>query len=177
MSTTSESIHVTMHVLSRQTADALNTDAKIRDKVDAALNELMQPVKNGAELAKRLSLPAHVPIQWDVRIAALNEGFKALEGHIPIMVSLGGVPSLMEKLSPQVVEEVTNLIFAQLTRKSTQSQELATTLGYETDKPARFHLYLPQQVNLRAPATGLQGDGGDVGASGSWSKGCSSWPW
>lgn len=177
MSDKTESIHVTMHVLSRQTADVLNKDQTIRAKVDAALKELMQPVKNGADLATRLSLPANVPIQWDVRVAALNEGFKGLEGHIPVMVSLGGVPSLMEKLRPQVVEEVTNLIFAQMTKESSQSKELATTLGYETDKPAQFHLYLPQQVNLRAPATGLQGDGGDVGVSGSWSKGCSSWPW
>jgi hypothetical protein len=178
MADSKQSIHVTMHVVSRKNADDLSKDQQIHQKVDTALKELMQPVKNGGDLAKRLSLPADVPISWDVKIAALNEGFKALDGHIPVMVSLGGIPSIMEKLRPELVEEVTNLIFNQMRKENTQSKDLAKTLGYETEKPTKFHLYLPHQVNLRGPVqAGMHGDGGDVGVSGSWGKGCSSWPW
>lgn len=177
MSDTKNSIHVTMHVLSRKSANDLNTDKQIQRKVDAALNELMQPIKSGRQLSERLSLPADVPIRWNVRIAALNEGFKALQGHIPVMVSVGGVPGIMEKLRPEVLEEVTNIIFNEMRKETAKSKELATTLGYQTEKPAKFHLYLPHQVNLRSPAQGgMQGDG-DVGISGGWAKGCSSWPW
>jgi hypothetical protein len=174
-----DSIHVTMHVLSRKNATDLKADQAIQRKVDVAMHELMQPVKTGGELAKRLALPASVPVKWDVKIAALNEGFKSLEGHIPVMVSIGGVPNVMEKLRPEMIEEVTNLIFKEMRKETTQSKDLAKTLGYETEKPAKFHLYMPHQVRMRGPAPAhLQGDGdGDGGVSGSWSKGCSSWPW
>lgn len=177
MSDKKDSIHVTMHVLSRKSANDLNTDKQIHRKVDAALNELMQPIKSGRQLSERLSLPADVPIKWNVRVAALNEGFKALEGHIPVMVSVGGVPGIMERLRPGVLEEVTNIIFNEMRKETAKSKELATTLGYHPEKPAKFHLYLPHQVKLRGPAqAGMQGDG-DVGVGDGWGKGCSSWPW
>ena len=178
MSQKTDSIHVTMHVLSRKSADDLKTDQQIHRKVDAALSELMQPIKSGGQLAEKHSLPANAPIKWDVKISALNEGFKSLEGHIPVMVAVGGMPEVMQKLRPEVVEEVTNLIFKEMRKETAKSKELAKALGYETEKPAKFHLYLPHQVNLRGPVqAGMHGDGGDVGVSGSWSKGCSSWPW
>jgi hypothetical protein len=170
-----ESIHVTMHIVSRKSHDDLKKDQRIHDKVDAALNELMQPLKSGGELAKRLSLPANVPIQWDVEIAALKEGFQSLEGHIPIMVSVAGIPKIMDKLQPEVIEEVTNMIFKEIRKDGQRSKELAKTLGYETEKPAKFHMYLPHQVKLRGPVQPeMHGDGDDGDG---WGKGCNSWPW
>jgi hypothetical protein len=170
-----ESIHVTMHVLSRKSAKELQNDQSIQKKVDAAFNELMHPIESGGEVAKRLALPADVPIKWDVKVAALNEGFSSLEGHIPVMVSVAGVPAIMEKLQPDVVEEVTNVLFKEIRKDGQQSKSLAQTLGYETEKPTKFHLYLPHQVKMRGPADpALHGDGDDGDG---WGKGCSSWPW
>lgn len=180
MSNNKQSIHVTLHILSRKSHSELSADKQIHKKVDTAINELMQPIKSGGQLAQRLSLPANVPVEWNTKINAMDRGFKALEGHIPVMVSVGGVPSIMEKLRPELVEEVTNLIFKEMRKETTQSKDLARTLGYETEKPTKFHLFLPHQVNLHPPAqAGLHGDGGDVtvGGGGSWAKGCSSWPW
>jgi len=170
-----ESIHVTMHIVSRKNHDELKKDQLIHEKVDSALNELMHPLKSGGELARRLSLPAEVPIKWDVQIAALREGFDSLEGHIPIMVSLAGVPNIMDKLQPEVIEEVTNIIFQEIRKDGQRSRDLATTLGYDTEKPAKFHMLLPHQVKMRGPAQPeLHGDGDDGDG---WGKGCHSWPW
>jgi hypothetical protein len=182
-----EAIHVTMHIVSRKKAEALKADRHIHTHANEALKALMHPIESGEELAKRLSLPANVPIKWNVEIAALHDGFHTHEDHIPIMISVAGVPNLMERLRPEVMEEVTNIIFKEIRHKQAQSsKELATALGYHTDKPTKFHLYLPHQVRVRGPARpdAAQGDGdgdGDGGppvwAQGGWSKGCSSWPW
>jgi hypothetical protein len=185
-----EFIHVTMHVASRKTAEELRGNKQIQSQVDAALRELMHPVQSGEKLARRLSLPPHVHIQWSVEIAALKEGFHTHEGHIPIMVSVAGVPNIMKKLQPEMVEEVTNILFNEIRKESSSSRELAKALGYDDDKPAKLHLYLPHQVRVRGSALPAgygdgdgdgDGDGGDGGPpvwlEGGWSKGCSSWPW
>lgn len=186
MSDKTESIHVTMHVVSRKNADDLSIDQQIHSKVDAVVNKLMEPVRNGRQLAERLSLPANVPILWDVKIAAVDDGFHALQDQVPVMVSVGGVPSIMEKLRPEVVEEITNLIFNEIRKETTETKELATALGYQTDKPAKFHVCLPQQLKSRSPAqAAMHGDGdgdtggdlGDFGGGGGWAKGCHNWPW
>jgi len=180
-----DSIHVTMHIASRKSVDELKRDHQIQHQVDGALKALMQPVKSGEQLAKRLALPAHVPIKWDVEIAAAKQGFHTHEGHIPIMVSVAGVPTIMEKLRGDVIEEITNMLFKELRKDGEHSKTLAKSLGYETEKPHQFHVYLPAQVKVRGPAQpGAYGDGdgdGDGGpgvwVQGGWSKGCSSWPW
>lgn len=188
MSDKTESIHVTMHVVSRRNARDLTTDKQIHSKVKAVMNKLMEPVRNGRQLAKRLSLPANVPIQWDVKVAAVDDGFRTPQDQVPVMVSVGGVPSIMEKLRPEVVEEITNLVFSEIRKETTDAEELAATLGYRTEKPAKFHLYLPQQLKSRSPAqAAMHGDGdgdtggdigGDfVGGGGGWAKGCQNWPW
>lgn len=182
-----ELILVTMHIVSRKTTEELRANKQIQKQVDAALRELMQPVQSGKELARRLSLPPYVHIRWNVEIAALKEGFHTHEGHIPIMVSVAGVPNIMKKLQPKMVEEVTNILFREIRKESDSSKELAKALGYDEDKPAKLHLYLPNQVRVRGPALPAGGDGDDgdgdggdappVWVEGGWSKGCSSWPW
>jgi hypothetical protein len=178
-----EAIHVTMHIVSRKKAEELKADKKIHNQIDAAFKTLMHPVQCGEELARRLSLPAHVPLKWDVEIAAMPEGFHTHQGHIPIMVSVQGVPDLMERLRPEVVEEVTNILFKEI-RNAHSTAKLAKALGYDTEKPSKFHVYLPHQVRVRGPVQTNGGDGdgdGDGGppvwVEGGWSKGCSSWPW
>lgn len=184
-----DSIHVTMYIASRKSVNELKKDQQIQHQVDRALETLMQPVKSGEELARRLSLPTNVPVRWNVEIAAVKQGFRSHEGHIPVMVSVAGVPNIMENLRGDVVEEITNILFRELRKGSEHSNALARSLGYETEKQHRFHLYLPSQVKVRGPVErSSYGDGdgdgdggGDSGppiwAEGGWSKGCSSWPW
>ena len=179
--TDKEAIHVTMHIASRKKVNELKADKQVQQQVDAALKALMHPVKSGEELARRLALPSNVPIKWGVEIAALKEGLHTHEGHIPIMVSVAGVPNIMEKLRPEVLEEVSNMLFKEIRKDAGPSKELAKALGYNTEKPAKFHIYLPHQVQVRGPAHpgagGDDGDGSPVWVQGGWSKGCSSWPW
>jgi hypothetical protein len=178
-----ELIHVTMHVVSRKATEELRADKHIERQVDAALRDLMHPVQSGKELARRLSLPSAAHVQWSVEIAALRKGVHTHEGHIPIMVSVAGVPGIMEKLRPEVVEEVTNVLFKEIRKGSYASKDLAKALGYDADKPANFHLYLPHEVRVRGSAGPIDyGDGDDdddddggyespVWVEGGWSKG------
>jgi hypothetical protein len=188
VSNKTESIHVTMHVVSRKNADDLDTDKQIQSKVDALVSRLMDPVRNGRQLAERLSLPADVPIQWNVKVAAVNDGFRAPQGEVPVMISVGGVPGIMEKLRPQIAEEITNLIFNEIRKETIEAKELATAIGYQTGEAAKFHFYLPQLLKSQSPAqTAMYGDGdvggdtggdiGDFGGGGGWAKGCHNWPW
>src|SRR4051812_19641206 len=93
-----DSIHVTMHIASRKSVEELKKDRQIHTQVDGALKALMHPLKSGEQVAKRLSLPANVPIKWDVEIAAAKQGFHSHEGHIPVMVSVAGLPNIMSTL-------------------------------------------------------------------------------
>jgi hypothetical protein len=188
MTDKTESIHVTMHVISRKNARDLGNDSEIHGKVEAVMNKLMEPIRNGRQLANRLCLPANVPIEWDVRVAAVLDGFRAPHDQVPVMLSVGGVPSIMEKLLPDVAEEMTNLIFNEIRKETTDTRELAAMLGYESQKPAKFQLCLPQHLKSRSPAA-MYGDGdgdgggntggdfGDFGGGGGWAKGCNNWPW
>jgi hypothetical protein len=168
-----EQIHVTMHILARHKAEVLAADKDLHLRVDTAMRMLMQPIRSGKELAARLALPAEVPIEWQVKVFALPEDFKSQQGHIPIMISVEGVPNLMERLRPEVMEEITNIIFKEI-RNTHASRDLATALGYETEKPLKFHIYLPHQIRVRGPAEHAGGDGDDGDG---WGKGCNSWPW
>jgi hypothetical protein len=176
-------VHVTMHIVSRRNTHELKADESIKGQVDVAMKELMQKVQSGNKLAKRLSIPSDAHIQWNVEIAALPKGLSAYEGHIPIMVSVAGVPKIMEKLRTEVMEEATNLLFKEIRAHSGASRDVAKALGYDTDKPTKFHVYLPHQVRVRASAT--RSDFGDcdcdcdcdcydpppVWVQGGWSKG------
>ncbi len=180
-------VHVTLHVVSRKNTHELKANKRIKDQIDAAMREFMAPIQSGNKMAKRLSLPSNAYIRWNVEIAALPRGLRAYEGHIPIMVSVTGVPKIMEKLHTDVMEEITNILFKEVRANSGASKEIATALGYDTDKPAKFHIYLPDQVRVRASAS--PSDLGDcdcdcdcydpppVWVQGGWSKGCNSWPW
>ena len=178
-----ELIHVTMHIVSRKTTEELKADKQIERQVDAALKDLMLSVQSGEKLARRLSLPADVHVQWSVEIAALQKGFHTHEDHIPVMVSAAGIPNMMEKLSPELVEEATNVLFKEIRKDSYASKDLAKSLGYDTEKPTNFHLYLPHEVRVRGSASpadygdGDDGEGPPIWVQGGWSKGCSSWPW
>lgn len=183
-------VRVTMHVLSRRTEEEIKKNKEIKGLANATFKSLMQPTPNQRRLAARLSLPDDVNIAWDVQIAARKEGVEVFEGHIPIMVSVSGKSALMEQLNPQAVEEITDTIFREI-RDTGPSKPFARALGYDTEKPAKFHMYLPHQVRVRGRAQGGGppgsygdgdgdgGDGGDVSAwvQGGWSKGCNSWPW
>jgi hypothetical protein len=190
----SDSIHVTMHIVSRRKREDHRRDFGLKGLAKCAesgLREVLQPIQNGEVLAKKLGLPHPVPVKWNIEVVALREGLKPLQNHIPVMVSVAGVPNLMERLKPELLEEITNILFKEIRNVET-SREFAEELGYDTDKPAKFHVYLPNQVKLRGPARPqhAQGDGdgdgspppsGDYGPpvwlEGGWSKGCSSWPW
>jgi|GEM_PF-4290540 len=178
-------VKVTMHILSRKSEEEIRKNKELHGLANATFKSLMNPTPHQRRIHARLSLPEQVDISWDVQIAARKEGVEALEGHIPIMVSVSGKAGLMEHLNPQAMEEITDTIFREI-RETGPSKPFARALGYETEKPAKFHLYLPHQVRVRGHAPGAgpdaygDGDGdGDVSAwvQGGWSKGCSSWPW
>lgn len=186
-------VRVTMHVLSRRSEEEIRKNKELYGLANATFKSLMQPMPTQRRIAARLSLPENVDIKWDVQIAARKKGVEAFEGHIPIMVSVSGQPGLMEQLNPQAVEEITDTIFREI-RDTGPSKPFARALGYDIEKPHKFHMYLPHQVRVRGRAQGGGppgtygdgdgdggdgGDGGDVVAwlEGGWSKGCSSWPW
>ena len=181
-----DAVHVTMHILSRRSDKELRDNKEIYALADATFKGLMHPLKSQHRLAARLSLPDNLPVKWDVQIAAKREGVDIYEGHIPVMVSVSGRPGLMELLKPDAVEEITNTIFKEI-RDVGPSKPFARALGYSTESPSKFHLYLPHQVRVRggarpdAPYGDGDGDGGGepppVWVQGGWSKGCSSWPW
>jgi hypothetical protein len=184
-----EGVHVTMHILSRRSAKELRDDKEIHALANKTFKSLMRPFKSRGRVAARLSLPEDMPVKWDVEIAARREGVDVYEGHIPIMVSVSGKPGLMEMLNPEAVEEITNTVFKEI-RDIDPSRPFARALGYSTEGPAKFHMYLPHQVRVRgranpeAPYGDGDGDGdGDgsqpppVWVQGGWSKGCDSWPW
>jgi hypothetical protein len=176
-------VYVTMHVVSRRNTYELKADKKVMGQVDVAMRGLMKKVQSGDKLAKRLSIPSDARVKWNLEIAALPKGLSAYEGHIPIMVSVAGVPKIMEKLRTDVMEEATNLLFKEIREHAGASTEVAKALGYDTDKPAKFHVYLPHQVRVNASAA--RGDFGDcdcdcecdcydappVWVQGGWSKG------
>jgi hypothetical protein len=166
-------IHVTMHLLARHKAETLAADKDLHRHVDTAMRSLMHPISSGEELAKRLELPANVPIEWEIKVFALPADFQSQQGHIPVMISVEGVPNLMERLRPEVLEETTNIVFKEI-RNTHASKDLAKALGYETEKPSKFHIYLPHQIRVRSPAQPVGGDGDDGDG---WGKGCNSWPW
>lgn len=182
-----DALNVTMHVLSRRSEEEIRKNKEIHALANATFNALMRPMPNQRRIAARLSLPENVDIKWDVQIAARKEGVDVLEGHIPIMVSVAGGPGVMEQLNPQAVEEITDTIFREI-RETGPSKPFARALGYDTERPAKFHMYLPHQVRVRGRQDGGphamgdgdgDGSGGDVSvwAQGGWSKGCNSWPW
>jgi hypothetical protein len=180
-------INVTMHVVSRKSTQELKADKCIKGHVDAALKGLMTKVTSSDKLAKRLSIPSNAHIKWNVEIAALPKGLHAYEGHIPIMISVTGIPKIMETLHGDVMEEITNTLFEEIRAHSGASTDVAKALGYDTDKPAKFHIYLPDQVRVRESAHAQACGDCDcdcdcecqppVWLQGGWSKGCSSWPW
>jgi hypothetical protein len=177
--------HVTMHVVSRKTTYELKTDRSIKRIVDAALRDIMQPILSGDKLAEILSIPSGIDIQWNVELVAFKKGFHVDNGDIPIMVSIWGVPSLMEKLHGAMMEEATSQLFKEINGQSDASREVATALGYDVNKAAKFRVFLPDQVQALTPIPADLGDCdcdcdcdcSPVWAEGGWAKGCSSWPW
>jgi len=185
-------ISVTLHVFSRQSRMELNINRSIREHVRNALKDLMDIVSNSDNLTKRLLIPSDVPVKWNIEITVMPKGLNTFEGHIPMMVSVAGIPKIMENLRGEVMEEVTNTLFDVVRTHPKASRELAETLGYHTDKPMKFHVYLPDQLRVRDSADSL--DMGDCDCDchdcdchdcwdcdcydcGGWSKGCNSWPW
>ncbi len=155
MEDTKNVISVTLHVFSRKSKQKLKIDKSIKGQVHAALKDLMEKVSRNDKLAKRLSIPSDTPVKWNVEITAIAKGFITFEGHIPMMVSVAGIPKIMENLHGEVMEEATNALFDAVRAHPGASRDLAKALGYETDKPVKFRVYLPDQLRVRESANGL----------------------
>jgi len=148
-------ISVTLHVFSTKTRQKLKIDKNLKSQVDTAVKDIMKKVSSSDNLAKRLSIPSDTPVKWNVEITAIAKGLITFEGHIPMMVSVAGIPKIMENLHGAVMEEVTNTLFDAVRAHPSVSKDVAKALVYDTHKPVKFRVYLPDQLRVRESARGL----------------------